>query len=286
MVAERAYEIGVTLENVSEGANPPDLWVDRVRFRQILLNLLTNAVKYNRPRGKVMLSMQVIDDRKLRISVADTGQGIAKDHQADLFKPFNRLGREAGEIEGTGIGLAITQSLVELLGGSIGFESEPDVGSTFWVDLPIAATKTRLRKRQAIGERPVQAPRETLQQLVLYVEDNPANVELMEEIVSQFDNTELLTARDGESAVAIAVERRPDLILMDINLPGIDGYEALRRLQKHRNTRDIPVMALTAAAMPADVRKGLDAGFVKSLTKPIDLSEVYEILSACDSVNT
>ena len=260
--------------------------MDRVRFRQILLNLLTNAVKYNRPRGKVMLSMQVIDDRKLRISVADTGQGIAKDHQADLFKPFNRLGREAGEIEGTGIGLAITQSLVELLGGSIGFESEPDVGSTFWVDLPIAATKTRLRKRQAIGERPVQAPRETLQQLVLYVEDNPANVELMEEIVSQFDNTELLTARDGESAVAIAVERRPDLILMDINLPGIDGYEALRRLQKHRNTRDIPVMALTAAAMPADVRKGLDAGFVKYLTKPIDLSEVYEILSACDSVNT
>jgi CheY-like chemotaxis protein len=285
MVAERARENDITLEYAADPDPLPDIWVDRVRLRQILLNLLTNAVKYNRAGGKVALSQQVTGNETMRITVADTGTGIEPESQADLFKPFNRLGRETGEIEGTGIGLAITESLVELLGGEIGFESEVDVGSAFWVDLPLAPPSALARTRplgKAAGSYSKLQPEE---QVVLYVEDNPANVELIAEIVAQFPDTEFISAGDGETAVELASQRSPDLIFMDINLPGIDGYEAMRRIHANAATRDIPIVALTAAAMPADVKKGMEAGFKKYLTKPIDINEVYEILSECCSAD-
>jgi CheY-like chemotaxis protein len=205
-----------------------------------------------------------------------------------LFKPFNRLGRESGDVEGTGIGLAITRSLVELLGGNIGFESEEGIGSTFWVDLPLANPGSVSRFRHATSPMNL-LPKERIggaTRTVLYVEDNPSNVALMTEIVGQFPNTELLSARSAEDAIETAADRRPDLILMDVNLPGIDGFEALRRLKADIRTRGIPVVAVSAAAMPSDVEKGLNAGFVKYLTKPVDLAEVYEVLSECWSVDS
>jgi PAS domain S-box-containing protein len=288
MVDERARISRIVLENLDADAALPDLWIDRVRFRQILLNLLSNAVKYNRIGGKVALSRRVTEDGMMRISVGDTGQGIAERRQGDLFKPFNRLGRESGDVEGTGIGLAITRSLVELLGGNIGFESEEGIGSTFWVDLPLANPGSVSRFRHATSPMNL-LPKERIggaTRTVLYVEDNPSNVALMTEIVGQFPNTELLSARSAEDAIETAADRRPDLILMDVNLPGIDGFEALRRLKADIRTRGIPVVAVSAAAMPSDVEKGLNAGFVKYLTKPVDLAEVYEVLSECWSVDS
>lgn len=277
MLKERAYDVDVTLCNEAE-AGLPLLSTDRSRFRQIMLNLLSNAVKYNRRGGAVTVSTGVTDSGMVRISVADTGDGIPAERQEQIFQPFNRLGREAGDIEGTGIGLYLTQRLVEQLGGSIGFESIAGHGSVFWVDVPATGALERMSAPQLSGAADVQVAASGGRVEVLYVEDNPLHRLLMEEVFADIAQANLITASDAETALAVAAEIRPALILMDIDLPGMSGFEARSRLAESPRTASIPVVALTAGASDFDVQHGLDAGFSDYLTKPIDIERLLSAI--------
>jgi CheY-like chemotaxis protein len=196
-----------------------------------------------------------------------------------LFQPFNRLGQEASGEEGTGIGLVTTKRLIELMGGSIGAESTVGTGSVFWVELNLS-TERQPAHGTAISSAVIRAPIQIDAPLrtLLYVEDNPANLMLIEDLIARRPDIRLLTARDGNRGVEIARTSRPDVILMDINLPGISGIEALRILAEDPATAHIPVIALSANAIPRDIEKGLAAGFFRYLTKPIKVNELMETL--------
>ncbi|SFD73350.1 ATP-binding protein [Massilia yuzhufengensis] len=255
---------------------------DRTRLKQVLLNLLSNAVKYNREAGAVVLACEQVAPNRLRLSVQDTGIGLDADQVASLFQPFNRLGQEGGNQEGTGIGLVVTKRLVELMGGEIGVTSSPGVGSVFWIELattaPLAAA-TLEEGAQATGEaQPL--PDEGAPHLILYVEDNPANLRLVEEIVRFRGDLRLLSAPDGHVGLSLARAHLPEIILMDLNLPGMSGIEVLRQLRADQATVAIPVIALTANAMPRDIERGQAAGFNRYLTKPIDLDKFSEAINS------
>lgn len=253
---------------------------DRTRLKQILLNLLSNAIKYNRDRGSVDMQMAAADHR-VRVSVRDTGAGLTPERLAQLFQPFNRLGHEAGPVEGTGIGLVVAKRLVERMGGVIGADSTPGVGSVFWVELP-AARAPELTGESVEPMAPVRARTETPASVhtLLYVEDNPANLKLVEQLVARRADVRLLTAITGTRGVELARESLPEVILMDIHLPDINGVEALRRLREDPKTTHIPVIALSANAMPRDIERGMKAGFFRYLTKPIKLDEFMDALHA------
>ena len=281
MVASRAKKAGVSIVNRTEGLTLPHLWADRSRVRQILLNFLSNAIKYNKKGGTVTVSAIPLDDKKIRIQVEDTGSGIANDYHSQVFEPFNRLGREADGSEGSGIGLAITKQIAEILGGTIGFKSQEGLGSTFWVDLPIAPGEETIvvgERRNIAGVTPERAPDNEDRQRILYVEDNASNLQLMEELFGTIGNFAMTSAPNGPIALDMVKEDRPDLILLDINLPEMDGFEVLKRLQDDPDTREIPVIAVTAAAMPAEVERGLSAGFKEYITKPIDIATVLRTI--------
>lgn len=247
---------------------------DRTRLKQVVLNLLSNAVKYNRAGGSVQLEVRAAGQDWLRLSVSDTGQGIAPELQAKLFEPFNRLGAENSQIEGTGIGLTITRRIVELMGGRVGVESTVGVGSRFWIDLPQEAMQT-WRLLPSVNGAPAAEGAETEEvadRTVLYVEDNPANLKLVAQLLARRRHLRLLTAHAPALGVELARSNRPDLILLDINMPGMDGYQLLQVLKTDPLTRSIPVVALTANAMPRDIERGMAAGFSDYLTKPIDVT--------------
>jgi PAS domain S-box-containing protein len=256
---------------------------DRTRLKQVLISLLSNAIKYNRPNGTVVvgctMSTSGSTPERIRVSISDTGAGLPPDMLPQLFQPFNRLGRERSAEEGTGIGLAMSKRLVELMGGVIGAESTVGSGSVFWFELDSVA-EPRLEidgARSAIVGVPVRhgAP---VRSTLLYVEDNPANLKLIEQIVARSPDIGLLTARDGLEGVKLARAKQPDVILMDINLPGISGIEALKILREDPATAHIPVVALSANAMLGDIDKALQAGFFRYLTKPIKVREFMETL--------
>ncbi|MBQ5961388.1 ATP-binding protein [Massilia sp. ZL223] len=255
---------------------------DRTRLKQVLLNLLSNAVKYNRESGAVVLTCEQTAPARLRLSVQDTGQGLSAEQVASLFQPFNRLGQEGGSQEGTGIGLVVTKRLVELMGGQIGVSSSPGVGSVFWIEL---ATTAPLASALPEGGQEVRAaapaaPMEGEPHLLLYVEDNPANLRLVEEIVRFRPDLRLLSAPDGHIGLQLARAHRPEVILMDLNLPGMSGIEVLRQLRTDPETAAIPVIALTANAMPRDIERGIAAGFHRYLTKPIDIDKFTEAIDS------
>jgi CheY-like chemotaxis protein len=216
---------------------------------------------------------------EVRATVKDTGMGIALDKQDRLFQPFQRAGQEAGPIEGTGIGLALSKRLAELMGGTVGFRSVPDQGSEFWLELPgvVGSLGPGPERKHAPA---MSALAEVGQRTVLYVEDNPANVAFMRDLLGGFDNLELVVAQTAETGVDLAAKRRPQAIIMDINLPGMSGLDALRVLRADERTRGIPVIALTAAATERDRERGRDAGFYRYLTKPVDVGELEQILEA------
>jgi CheY-like chemotaxis protein/anti-sigma regulatory factor (Ser/Thr protein kinase) len=254
---------------------------DRTRLKQVLINLLTNAIKYNTKQGRVDVKFDAKADGRTRVSIRDTGAGLSAAHMAQLFQPFNRLGQEAGGEEGTGIGLVVAKRLVELMGGTIGVESEVGVGSVFWFEL-MAVAEPLLVMEEVIESLPQkrQAPRSDKVHTLLYVEDNPANLKLVEQIISRHADLRLLTAINGTTGIEIARNTQPDVILMDINLPGISGFEALNILQADPLTAHIPVIAVSANAMQLDIEKGIKAGFFLYMTKPIKVNELMDALDA------
>jgi PAS domain S-box-containing protein len=260
-------------------ATVPMIQADRVRFVQILMNYGSNAIKYNRPGGRVTIDAALLASGEVRATVSDTGMGIAVDKQDRLFQPFQRAGQETGPIEGTGIGLALSKRLAELMGGTVGFRSVPEQGSEFWLQLPGVVGSVR----PGVDRRPTAAMPslgDVGQRTVLYVEDNPANVAFMRDLLGGFDNLELVAAQTAEVGVELAVKLRPQVIIMDINLPGMSGLDALRVLRADERTRDIPVIALTAAATERDRERGREAGFYRYITKPVDVGELEQILQA------
>jgi signal transduction histidine kinase/AmiR/NasT family two-component response regulator len=253
---------------------------DRTRLKQVLINLLSNAVKYNKTGGMVVVDYTASLPGRIRICVRDTGEGLTPDKVTQLFQPFNRLGKETGIEEGTGIGLMVSKRLVELMQGEIGVESTAGVGSVFWIELnvtdeprPAAAAKT-----SAVAQAQVHADGRL--HTLLYVEDNPANLMLVEDLVARRPDIRLLSAEDGNRGIEIARASRPDVILMDINLPGISGIQALKILRADPATAHIPVLAISANAIPRDIDKGLAAGFFRYLTKPIKVNEFMDTLDA------
>jgi PAS domain S-box-containing protein len=255
---------------------------DRTRIKQVMINLLSNAIKYNGISGAVIVQCANSGKDRVRISVRDTGAGLSADQLAQLFQPFNRLGQHDSAEEGTGIGLVVTRQLVELMGGQIGVESVVGAGTVFWVEFAASAApalvldnidEDSLERRQAASRALVDQP------TLLYVEDNPANLALVEQLIARRGDLKLLTAIDAHLGIELARAYLPDVILMDINLPGISGYGALKRLRDDPATAHIPVLALSANAVPRDIEKGLEAGFFRYLTKPI---RVHEFMNALD----
>jgi len=278
-------EYDVTLTEIPLDKSLPFISADFTRAKQILINLISNAAKYNREGGTISVQCAPTESDRFRISVQDTGYGIPEHKQSELFKPFSRLGRETSEIEGSGIGLTVTKQLVELMGGRIGFESKENVGSTFWFELPLAEElieeeeegSKEYKYDDIVGEQfcAQNKPNKT----ALYVEDNPANLSLMKKIFERMPNIRLVHARTGEIGIEMAEECMPDVILMDINLPGMDGVEALRHIRKIDSLNCVPAIVVSANAMPKEIEKAMDAGFQQYVTKPINIKQIVEIVT-------
>ncbi|MFZ6756204.1 response regulator [Undibacterium sp. Ji50W] len=259
------------------------VFADRIRLKQILINLLSNAIKYNRPDGVVTVSCEKTDGKQLRIYVQDTGIGLTAAQLDTIFQPFNRLGREVFDEEGTGIGLALVKHLADAMHGKIGISSEIGVGSTFWIELPMSDPMTPALMSSAIEAAVRESSNDSLekgQKTLLYIEDNPTNLRLVKELMRFRPDFSFLSASDGFSGIEMARLHSPQIILMDINLPGIDGIEARQILSEDSRTAHIPVIALTANAMPSDIEKGIASGFFRYITKPIDITKFTEAIDA------
>ncbi|MES2950804.1 MAG: PAS domain-containing protein [Pseudomonadota bacterium] len=257
----------------------PDLVIaDPTRLKQVIVNLLSNAIKYNRTGGAVDVTMETTATECLRISVQDTGHGLSAEKISQLFQTFNRLGQECSTTEGTGIGLVVSRRLTELMGGKIGVHSTEGVGSVFWVEFSMARPPPARLAHAAEGSpQPTESPaaQDQTPHTILYVEDNQTNAEMVEQILAARPHLKLLRAADGTQGIALARTFRPDVILMDINLPGISGVDAMKILRQDPATQHIPVLAVSANAMPLDIVEGLSAGFFRYLTKPFKIDAFF-----------
>ena len=283
MIEPQGQKRGVSM-NFPPADIPYFVVADRTRLKQVLINLLSNAIKYNCANGTVLVACTVLTaggglPDRLHVSVTDTGAGLPANMLTQLFQSFNRLGRETTAEQGTGIGLVMSKRLVELMGGAIGVESTVGAGSTFWFDLKLAKAPELGTHSHEFGETPaVPVEPGTRFRTLLYVEDNPANMQLVEQLIARRPDLLLLSARDATLGIQLARSRHPEVILMDINLPGISGLEALHILREDPATAHIPIIALSANAMPRDIEKGLQAGFFRYLTKPIRVNEFMSTL--------
>ena len=264
------------IELVSESAQAHlSVHADHQRLKQVLLNLLTNAIKYNRAGGTVSISTEDVGRGQIRISVTDTGNGIAAENLPLLFQPFERLGAEQTEVEGTGIGLVLSKRLVELMGGSIGVESQTGQGTTFWVEFPTTAAQESgldFSRQLAAAAQAVQAAPPT----VLCIEDNPSNLRLIEQIFASLPAVRLISAIQGEEGLKLAREQLPQLIMLDVHLPDMDGRDVLFKLKADPKTASIPVMVVTADATARQEQRMWEAGACCYLTKPLDIQKLLK----------
>jgi CheY-like chemotaxis protein/nitrogen-specific signal transduction histidine kinase len=259
---------------------PVYVWADRTRLKQIILNLLSNAIKYNRECGTMVVEYSETTPERIRISVRDTGAGLTPGKLAQLFQPFNRLGQESGGIAGTGIGLVVTKQLTELMKGTLGVESTVGEGSVFWIELPSALAPALIAvSAESATQLPPIGPVAKHQRTLLYVEDNPANLMVVEQLVARCPALRLVSAANGKLGIEMARTLQPEVILMDINLPGMSGVAALQILRADPATAHIPVVAVSANAMARDIRQGLDEGFYRYITKPIRVKDFMETLN-------
>lgn len=256
--------------------------IDYTRAKQVLLNLLSNAIKYNQDNGYISMNSEIKPDGYIRLAISDSGKGLNQEQQDKLFQPFERAGAENSNIEGTGIGLVICKQLIELMGGNIGLDSTPGIGSTFWVDFKLI--QELQRKIIPVDKTPEQSITEEKdsqkkpEKTVLYIEDNPANLRLVENLLLPKSNITLVAAHEPVLGLNLANNTIPDLIFLDINLPGMNGFEVLKIIKQSSNLNHIPVVALSANAMAGDIRHGIEAGFDDYLAKPINISEFYVVV--------
>jgi len=280
MLQPQAEAMSVQIVDRSAATAGLQARADRTRLKQVLTNLLSNAIKYNRRGGRVTLAARAATHDAVELSVADTGRGFTEAQQRELYQPFNRLGAEGSAVEGTGIGLVIAHRLTALMGGSLTLATEAGRGSVFTLRLPRADAPAAAADAGAGVAELTDAAART----VLYIEDNPSNVELLRGVLSLRPQWRLLTAGDGAAGLACAHEHRPDLIVIDIGLPGIDGYQVCARLRADADFAERPIVALSANAMAADIERGLAAGFDAYLTKPLSvadfLAQVDRLLAA------
>jgi DNA-binding response OmpR family regulator len=266
---------------------PSYVWADQTRLKQIVINLLSNAIKYNQISGQVSVDYTVLSADRIRISFKDTGAGLTSENIEQLFQPFNRLGQEAGSVSGTGIGLVVTKQLVELMGGVLGVDSIVNEGSVFWFELrSTPAPEFKLKEPEHATPKPAMRPIDAPQKILLYIEDNAANMRLVERLIDRRTDIKLLKAVDGSLGIALAKASLPDVILMDINLPGISGIDALKVLREDVTTAHIPVVAISANAMSRDIEVGRQLGFFRYLTKPIVVEEFMSTLDLALRLNS
>lgn len=281
----RPLSIQNSIKIISDYSSNLQLYVrsDRQSLKQVLLNLLNNAVKYNKPNGLVRIRVQSIqgeskDNEMIKISISDTGIGISENDIPKLFMPFERIGANKTEIEGTGLGLTVVKKLIDNMGGIIGVESTPDQGSTFWIQLPAAESQLSILQNSDIQTD------ESLESLpkkgtILYIEDNSSNVELVEQILTyQRPGIHLISNMNGRQAIVLAIEYRPDLILLDLNLPDIHGSEVIKMLKNNPETKNIPVVVLSADAMQKQIGNMLSAGANNYLTKPLEIPAFLKLI--------
>jgi len=276
-----AEEKGISLNYLKVPEGKYFLKVDQLRFRQIFLNLISNAIKYNKLEGSVIISFEELESGKLRLGVEDTGSGISGDMKEKVFKPFERFDKDSEIIEGTGIGLAISKKLVELMGGAISYESHIGKGSTFYIDMPLPENQTVLSEIE-VDVKPLDEP--IIAKgfgKILYIDDVSANIELVKQLFAHRSEFKIISALNAIDGIGIARNEKPDLILMDIHMQELDGIEAFKQLKIDQNTKDIPVIALTADAMDRNIQKAMEMGFKDYITKPIDVSK---LLMAVDEV--
>jgi PAS domain S-box-containing protein len=279
MIEPQARSANICI-NFQQSVGPLSVIANPIRLKQVLINLMSNAIKYNRSNGTVDVTFKTDTKGLVRISVQDSGNGLSREKLLQLFQPFNRLGQEAGSAEGTGIGLVVAKRLTELMGGTIGAQSTQGQGSVFWIELGTveAVPVTDLAQQAPAPLDPELAEPDRMGGSVLYVEDNATNVELVAHILAERPKLKLITASNGTEGIEKARSELPQVILMDINLPGISGVEALKILRQDPVTQHIPVLAVSANAMPLDIVRGLQAGFFRYLTKPIKIDEFLRAL--------
>ena len=270
----------IKIHNLIPDDDDITLRVDETRLKEVLVNLLTNAVKYNTDNGLVSIGYKQTGKNNIRIYVSDTGKGLSDKEQEQIFEPFNRLGAEYTDIEGVGIGLSISKKLMEMMGGSISIESNKGEGTTFYLNFPIGKhIGNDISKTIETNLEDTYLDNTDLQYNILYVEDNMSNQRLIDNLFANYPNFNLTIKSTAENGLEEVASEHFDLIILDINLPGIDGYSALQKIHNNAETKDIPVIALSASASSEDIKKGLDAGFSQYITKPVALPELVSIIN-------
>jgi CheY-like chemotaxis protein len=264
--------------STAAGSCDTHVLADRQRLKQILLNLVSNAIKYNRPGGSVAVSCEAPESSALRIKVSDTGPGIRPEHLDLLFRPFERLGAEHTNVEGAGMGLALSRRLAEAMGGSLDLTTTLGQGTTFWVELPVVEGPVERYERLNGHAEMSRTPDSSPTKKILYIEDNASNLRLVERILARDGDIELVAAMQGRLGLELAREHRPVLILLDLHLPDIDGDEVLRQLRDDPQTSRIPVVVVSADATAGQIRRMLAEGAHAYLTKPLDVSELRDLV--------